>query len=265
MKIVISDTTEKQLFIDDGNDCFIKFFLHKGEQNKKTVFVIPGGAYGGICTRENEAIAKRFFKSGYNACYINYSVGKAVKFPKPVNECRAALNYIFSNAESLGIDKNGVFLIGFSAGAHLAGLVENLRLSSLTECLIKPKGIIYCYPVVSTKRKFIHERSFNNLLKEDFDKYLSKVSLETIITKHSAPSFIFHCIDDKEVSYKNSILLHSAYMKSHISSELHLFPKGGHGVAIPTLECFTKDELKYIDKDIVVWFDLCLRWLRRDC
>ena len=164
--------------------------------------------------------------------------------------------------EKLGIDKNNIFIIGFSAGAHLAGLVENLKLKVLTACFVKPKGIIYCYPVVSSKKNYIHERSFKNLLKDDFGKYLCDVSLEKIITKRSAPSFIFHCIDDKEVSYKNSILLHSSYMKNQVVSELHLFSKGGHGVAIPTSECFNKDELKYVNKDMVVWFDLCLKWLK---
>ena len=49
-----------------------------------------------------------------------------------------------------------------------------------------------------------------------------------------------------------------------IKVELHVFPRGGHGVALPTLECFTEEELKNvnINKELTVWFDLCLNWLK---
>lgn len=263
MKVVLTgDIKEKELVIKDGQDCLLKIFLHKTQKTNKTVFIIPGGAYGGICVRENEPIAKRFFNNGFNACYINYCVGEKAVFPNQVIQCRNALDYIALNADEFNIDKNRIVIIGFSAGAHLAGLVENLKSDVVDSSTIQPFCVIYCYPVVSSEKGYIHERSFRNLLKDDFNKYINDVSLEKIITKDSAPSFIFHCIDDREVDFRNSLILHNAYIKNNVSSELHLFSKGGHGVALPTLECFNEEEIKYVNQDMIIWVDLCLKWLK---
>lgn len=55
MKVALTGyIKEKELVVEDGQDCFLKIYLHKTQKTNKTIFIIPGGAYGGICVRENE-------------------------------------------------------------------------------------------------------------------------------------------------------------------------------------------------------------------
>lgn len=263
MQVFFEKNKCSKIVINDGLKCSVHCYIHKKSNKLPNIFIIPGGAYGGLCPRENKPIAERFYKSGYNSFYIDYSVGGEIVFPNVVNECISALNYLSFNSEKLNIDENNFFLIGFSAGAHLAGLVDNYKDEFVLKNKIKLKGIIYAYPVVSSDIDLIHERSFTRLLGGNYEKSKNNISIEKLITVESSPSFIFHCVDDREVSYKNSLLLFEAYNKNQVKSELHLFDKGGHGVALPTLECFSKDELPYINQDLIIWFNLCDKWIKR--
>lgn len=261
MKIIFENNKLEKKTLDDKYSSELHCYIHS-QGVRDCIFVIPGGAYGGICVRENKPIAERFYKMGYNTFYINYSVGQEVMFPTMINECRTALNHIFLNAESLNVNDKNIFLMGFSAGGHLAGLVENYFDEKTVDLKVTPKGVIYGYPVVSTEKEIIHERSFRNLLKGEYDSLLEKVDLSKLINQKSSKSFIFLCEDDREVNYINSIKLFESYLSNKVSSELHVFKSGGHGVAIPTLECFNEEELKYVNQDLEIWIELVDRWIK---
>lgn len=235
------------------------------ENDRPVMLIIPGGAYSFLCYRENKPFEKKFYDLGYNAFYLDYSVGDNVRYGIALKEVLMAITYIRKNFSSkLGI-------IGFSAGGHLVGESCNGEkdLSFLGEnkdYYAKPDATVYCYPVVSTKEGLIHEWSFQSLLKDKFESLKDKVSVENLINNESSPAFIFHCADDSVVPVGNSIELANAYLKNGVKVELHVFPRGGHGVALPTLECFTEEELKNvnINKELTVWFDLCLNFLKNN-
>ena len=212
-------------------------------------------------------MARHFYEEGFNTFYIDYSCGEGAAFPEALLECGMAVHYIRSNAASLGITDK-LAAIGFSAGGHLTGLLGNGldkfcqgEFNEAQRQLLNLDALIYCYPVVSTQQDLIHAGSFKNLLKEKHDDYLQKVSLETLIQKDACPAFIFHCADDSVVPVGNSLALAKAYSENKIPFELHVFPKGGHGVAIPTRECWAEYEMHLVNEDLIVWCELVLKWL----
>ena len=245
-------------------------FLHEeeGDIKRPSLLVITGGAYGELCFRENLPIAKRFFHAGYNTFYIDYSCGEGVLFTTALYECGMALLYIRENAQKLKLTEK-VAVMGFSAGGHLTGLLANgiekfcySEFNAEQRQLIRMDALVYCYPVVSTREELIHSDSFKNLLKEKQDSYLKQVSLETLIQKNACPAFIFHCADDTVVPVENSLALAKAYSAYNIPFELHVFPKGGHGVAIPTRECWEEQEMAYVNEELIIWCELVLKWLK---
>lgn len=245
-------------------------FLHEedGDIKHPALLVIPGGAYCELCFRENRPMAKHFFEEGFNTFYIDYSCGEGVAFPTALIECGMALLYIKSNAANLNLTDK-IAAIGFSAGGHLTGLLGNGierfcrgEFDKEQRQLLKLDALIYCYPVVSTRKYLIHSGSFENLLKEKRDRFLEQVSLETLIDKNACPAFIFHCADDKVVPVGNSLALAKAYSENSIPFELHVFPKGGHGVAIPTRECWTEYEMSFVNEELIIWCELVLKWLK---
>lgn len=234
-------------------------------EERPLVLIVPGGAYSFLCYRENTPFAKRFYNLGYNAFYLDYSCGDNVEYPTALNEVIMAITFIRENY------KGKLAIMGFSAGGHLVGQSVNGKndlsfLGKSKSNFILPNASVYCYPVVSTKNKLIHESSFRNLLKDRYDELKDKVSLENLINKKSPPAFIFHCADDSVVPVGNSIVLAKSYIKSGVPIELHIFPKGNHGVALPTTECFSIEEMKLfgVNEKLVVWFDLCVEWLKKE-
>lgn len=244
--------------------------LHEDEDEIKrpALLVIPGGAYCELCFRENLPMAKHFFEEGFHTFYIDYSCGEGAAFPSALLECAMAVLYIRSNAASLNITDK-LAAIGFSAGGHLTGLLGNgidmfcpNVFDEEQRKLLNLDALIYGYPVVSTHKDLIHADSFQNLLKEKHDEYLQKVSLETLIREDACPAFIFHCADDSVVPVGNSLALARAYSENKTPFELHVFPKGGHGVAIPTRECWAEHEMPYVNEDLIIWCELVLKWLK---
>lgn len=61
--------------------------------------------------------------SGFALASIDYRFSTQGVFPAQMQDCNAAISFLYSNADKYGIDKSKFALIGFSAGGHLASLV----------------------------------------------------------------------------------------------------------------------------------------------
>ncbi len=54
---------------------------------------------------------------------VDYRLSTKAAFPGPLNDCQSALEWVFDNASSLGVDRNKIISIGDSAGGNLAAAV----------------------------------------------------------------------------------------------------------------------------------------------
>jgi acetyl esterase len=62
-------------------------------------------------------------RTGCTVVAVNYQKAPEHKFPIPVDDCYAATQWVFDNAEALGLDTRRIGVIGDSAGANLASAV----------------------------------------------------------------------------------------------------------------------------------------------
>lgn len=60
---------------------------------------------------------------GYAIASIDYRWSTTAPFPAQVQDCNAAIDYIYHNAAQFNIDDSRIALMGFSAGGHLANLI----------------------------------------------------------------------------------------------------------------------------------------------
>src|SRR5262245_18404125 len=78
-----------------------------------------------------------------------------------------------------------------------------------------------------------HKGSRRNLLGDKPDRQLVEaLSNETRVTAKTPPVFLFHTRDDAVVPVQNSTLLHDACKKHDVPVEMHLYPRGRHGVGL---------------------------------
>ena len=208
---------------------------------RKPLLIIPGGGYRFVSMdREGEPAALAFMPYGYNCFVLRYSVNGEGNFPSQLIQVAKAIKHIKDNAEEYGVDAEQLFVLGFSAGGHLAASAGVLwKLPEIYEQVEmpygynKPKGMMLVYPVISPKYEK-HFASFQNLLgsTEPTEEQLQRVAIEAHVDEDSVPAFIVHTTDDRTVDVRNTLTLASAYANIRKPFELHVYPSGEHGFAL---------------------------------
>lgn len=243
-----------------------------GTIKKKALLVIPGGGYGFCSEREAEPIALAFMPHGFNAFVLNYTVGRKKPFPCQLIEASAAIKHIKDNAEKYNVDHEEIFVVGFSAGGHLAASVgvlwkneEIYKALNMPFGYAKPSGVMLCYPVISPKFER-HIGSFNNLWCSDnptAEQYAA-TAIEDFVDEDSAPAFIMHTATDKTVDVRNSLVLADAYARAEVSFELHVYPEGPHGLSLANK--WTSEGKETRENPVVAeWVDRAAAWAEEQC
>jgi dipeptidyl aminopeptidase/acylaminoacyl peptidase len=113
-----------------------------------------------------------------------------------------------------------------------------------------PNFMILISPVISMG-EFSHATTKKNLLGENPSKELvEKYSFEKQVAVTTPTAFIVHAADDNAVSPRNSLLFYSALLEKKIAASLHIFPQGGHAIALRNNPGSTE-----------TWTTLCEMWL----
>ena len=233
---------------------------------RKAILVIPGGGYGFCSDREGEPIAQYYMAMGFNSFVLNYSVHTKTMeatWPAPLMDASAAMKYIRDHAEEFHIDPDYVFVVGFSAGGHLAASLGTLwsddeieRALGFEKGYNRPTGMILSYPVISGG-EYAHRGSFNNILSErkDDPEAIAALSLENRVSADTVPAFIWSTRPDTTVPVQNSLLFALALADHDIPFEMHIYPKGGHGASLGN--AIVGSGLHSISG----WIDDSIRWM----
>lgn len=107
-----------------GDATAMDFYLPDDDAlSHPTVMFIHGGGWVGGDKDHAFAIGPRLARSGYVVASINYRLVPEGVFPRNATDCICALAFLRANAAEYMIDPDRIAVVGYSAGAHLAGLV----------------------------------------------------------------------------------------------------------------------------------------------
>ena len=208
--------------------------------NGKAVIICPGGGYAILAfDKEGTRVAEEFNKWGVTAFVLKYRLpDDSINIDRglaPLQDAQQAIRFVRNNAKEFGVDRNKIGIMGFSAGGHLASTAAthfNFKADAANNdtTSARPDFAILIYPVITFDSTFGHKGSRNNLVganasKEKFDFY----SNELQVTPTTPPAFLIHASDDATVPVENSIRFYQACIKNKVLSEIHIYPKGGHG------------------------------------
>lgn len=238
-----------------------------GLRNRPAVIICPGGGYAYLSDREAEAVAMRFASYGINAFILRYSINTL--FPAPLLEIAEAVKFVRENSAEWDIDPEKILVCGFSAGGHLAASLGTLWNSSYMKKFLgenaklsKPNGMILSYPVI-TSGPFCHQGSIDVIAGKEPSKEMQElVSLEKQVSADTPKTFIWHCADDGCVPPENTIDFVKQLSANNISFECHIFPCGGHGLALCDEATAAYDG--HINRTCAEWFGLAVEWIRRE-
>lgn len=108
-------------------------------QKKRPILVVcPGGGYVYSATREGEAVALHFLAKGYNVAVLRYrtylgerleatkgipKVNPQASFTGYVRDLMETMRLINQHHDDWQVDKDNIFVMGFSAGGHLTAFL----------------------------------------------------------------------------------------------------------------------------------------------
>ncbi|CAN5866019.1 alpha/beta hydrolase [soil metagenome] len=87
------------------------------------VVFIHGGYWDSGDKSEYPFVADSLTEAGFMTIIVNYRLVPDITFPSYAEDVALAVKWVFDNVANYGGDPNEVFLMGHSAGAHIAALV----------------------------------------------------------------------------------------------------------------------------------------------
>lgn len=190
--------------VTDIHDPTLTIYLPAKEKATGAAFVIaPGGAHRYLVVDlEGEFVAKKLNAMGIAAFVLRSRLARAEGSTYRVEveslaDLHQAIRVVRSRAKEWQVDPTRVGVMGFSAGGHLAALAENNF-----EGGTRPDFVVLGYP--------------------------GWVGATSQVVKNAPPTFMFVNDDDSLATGCGEYYL--ALRKAGVSTEFHVFRRGGHGV-----------------------------------
>lgn len=94
-----------------------------GRDGAPVAIYIHGGAWTRSHKNSASYQAESFVAAGASYVATNFTLAPNASLDEMVRQNRAAIKWVYENAESFGSDPNRVFVAGHSSGGHLAGMM----------------------------------------------------------------------------------------------------------------------------------------------
>jgi dienelactone hydrolase len=210
--------------------------------NGTTVLVAPGGGFMFLSwLTEGTQVCEWLNSMGVTAALLKYRTptrDEKEMHTMPVEDAQRAIGILRHNAVEWGINPERVGILGFSAGANLAGHVAWDR---------TPRTFAQ-YDKLDDQRPpdflvFVYGGGF--LDREDKSKFRAGFKLP-----QDAPPAFFVVAHDDRSNPLEAAMLYLEYKKLNLAAELHIFTKGGHGFG-----------MRKEGKPINEWPQRCGEWM----
>lgn len=219
------------------------FFPSIQENKGAAVIICPGGGYERLAyVISGTQLAKWFNTIGISAFVLNYRLPNDPDLKErskaPLQDAQRAVKIVRANAARWGIKPDKIGMQGSSAGGHLASLAGTAQSDivkigdSLDAVSPRPDFMMLVSPVIDMG-KYAHKGSRKNLLGGAAKPELEKqYSTQLLVTPKTPICFIADAFNDQTVDPHNSLLFYEALLSNKVVSSLHVFPQGGHAIAL---------------------------------
>lgn len=222
------------------------------------VFVHGGGFSRGDKGGQDPS---RFLSDGYAFASINYRLSPDAIFPAQIEDCKAAVRWLRSQADKYGLDADRVGAWGTSAGGHLVAMLgttgdttqfdvgEHLDVPSRVQAVADwfgptdflqmdahrgPDGMGHNAPGSP------ESRLIGGPIQQNREK-VARANPITYVSAADPPFLIAHGDADRLVPHHQSVLLEAALKAAGVPVTFHTVRGGGHGFRNATADRLLKD------------------------
>jgi acetyl esterase/lipase len=257
----LPDSIANERIYQVGTPGMYAFFPSRQENKHAAVVICPGGGYARLAyVISGIQLAKWFNTMGISALVLNYRLPLSPDLQQretgPLQDAQRAVKIVRAHAAEWGIAPDKIGIQGSSAGGHLASLAGTAHadVSAIGDALdtvaYKPDFMILVSPVIDMGA-YAHIGSRENLLgKTPTEQQIAAYSTQLQVTPQTPPAFIADAANDNVVNPMNSLLFYQALLQNRVSASLHVFPQGGHAIA-----------LRNNPGSTALWTELCESWL----
>ena len=235
-------------YVMDGHERQkLDLYIPDAAENLPLIIWVHGGAWKG--GNKKHYVPREYLKAGYAGASINYRLSQHAIFPAQIEDVKAAVRWLRTNAETYRLDPNRFAAWGSSAGGHLVAMLgaagdvtefevgENLEVSSRIQAVVDyygptdflqmdahrlPDGLVHDAPD-SPESKLV-----GGPIQEHKDR-VAKANPITYVSKDDPPFLIIHGDQDKLVPYHQSVLLRDALDGVGAQVTFYKVEGGGHG------------------------------------
>jgi acetyl esterase/lipase len=211
----------------------LSFYPAPADKNTGAAIVIcPGGGYSILAMNlEGTEVADWLNSIGVNAFVLKYRVPGRKGIPNylpPLQDGQRAISLVRQHAEEWKIDPKRVGMLGFSAGGNLTARAST-SYETRAYTPIDDIDKISCRPDFSV---LIYPAWLENKEKDENGKEKPATGLipDLKVNAQTPPMFIVQATDDGLI--EASVFMYLALKRAKVSTEMHLYAKGGHGFGL---------------------------------
>lgn len=217
-------------------DIYIPNYLEEEHKNSTVIVFFHGGGWDSGNKNKYKFVASRLTLEGYTVVIPSYRIYPNVVFPTFIEDAALAIAWLKNNQNDYSINTDKVYVMGHSAGAHIASLLtadkrylESAGISvSYIAGFIGLAGPYNFLPLTSDK------------LKKIFPKEIRTNSQPiNFVDGTEVPYLLLHGTDDKTVWPQNSQTLAEKILSKNGNVTLQLYEGINHiGIISPFIPGF---------------------------
>ncbi|WP_432897067.1 alpha/beta hydrolase [Micromonospora matsumotoense] len=229
---------------------------------RPAVLVLPGGGFRELPRHEGEGYARWLASIGLHAFVLEYRL-LPDRFPAPLQDARAALDHVRSGVH--GLETGPVGVIGSSAGGQLAGLLMTGAVLSIETGVVdppRPDFAILAYALADLD--LLPPPAVEGLLGE-LIPIKDELSPARHVDSTVCPTFVWAAAQDPP-GVPNALEWARVLVAAGVPVELHIYPRGGHGIGLADGITYGGRSHPFIARDAhtATWTDACEAWLRAE-
>ena len=217
---------------------------------RPVVVFFYGGAWQEGSRSDYLFVAEALTQRGYVVVVPDYRVFPEVKYPDFLNDGAAAVAWTTTNIDRYGGDRSRIFLMGHSAGAHIAAMLvlDATYLDAQRVARTSMKGLIglagpYDFLPLTEPNVIALFASESALERTQPIHYVSGAS-----RKFTPPVLLLHGDKDERVMLKNSVNLARELRATGVKVELDLLPGLSHIDIIAKFTRLLRGDGKVVDR-----------------
>ncbi|ELA6640319.1 alpha/beta hydrolase [Vibrio alginolyticus] len=262
---------EKDILFKTVGEREIKLDLYAPSVESNTQYPLLVWVHGGAWKRgskdaipeKNPLLLQSVLNEGYALASVDYRLSGEAIFPQPVQDINDALNYLYDNAEKLGIKADNVVIMGRSAGGHLAGFIgatnsayhqvdfyepPKYKVSAVVS-FFGPTGLLE----LSNKggKKTSKKSSVSRFLGDipnNIPKLAKKASTTSYVNENTPPYIQLHGTLDKRVPLSQSEILKAKLDEHGVTNQLFIEEGVGHSAPVFDTEKYVTHVLDFLNK-----------------